>query len=151
VLDENDCLLLCRFDLREPPGAVVWATPGGGVEPGETPMAALRRELKEEIGLTVLDDPPHVWHQVVVAPGRVSGHDGAINDFFLVRTTRFSPAGELSEEELAAENIGAFRWWHPEEIDRYDGTALFAPRDLATPLKALLTSGVPPVPVRLDL
>jgi 8-oxo-dGTP diphosphatase len=39
------------------------------VEPGETLLAALRRELHEEVGLAVDDDPVHVWHQEVVAPG----------------------------------------------------------------------------------
>ncbi|MFF2807323.1 NUDIX domain-containing protein [Streptomyces sp. NPDC058000] len=42
VLDEDDRVLLCRFAVPEPVGTVVWAAPGGGVECGETPLAALR-------------------------------------------------------------------------------------------------------------
>ena len=38
-----------RLDRRNDPGAVV--IPGGHVEPGESHIEALRRELKEELGL----------------------------------------------------------------------------------------------------
>jgi 8-oxo-dGTP pyrophosphatase MutT (NUDIX family) len=41
-------LLLHRHDNR-------WGTPGGGMEPGETPSQAARREMLEEAGLTVSD------------------------------------------------------------------------------------------------
>jgi ADP-ribose pyrophosphatase YjhB (NUDIX family) len=150
ILDENDCVLLCRFVFPEP-GTVVWAAPGGGVEQDETPLAALRRELKEEVGLAVWTDPPHVWHQEVVAPGHAAGYDGVVNDYFLVRTPRFRPRGALTDGELAAENIRGLMWWHPRDVASYDGPDLFSPRDLATPLTALVTSGVPSEPVLLGL
>lgn len=151
ILDEADRILLCRFAIPEPAGTVVWAAPGGGIEPGETPLAALRRELLEEVGLAVSADPPHVWHQEVVAPGHAAGYDGVINDYFLVRTAGFDPRGTLSDAELAAESISGLEWWGPSEVARYDGPDLFSPRDLATPLTALVTSGVPVRPVRLGL
>ena len=74
VLDEEDRVLLCRLAIPEPAGTVVWAAPGGGIERGETALAALRRELQEEVGLAVGAGLPHVWHQQVVAPGHAAGH-----------------------------------------------------------------------------
>ena len=37
--------------LRHSYGPKVWSLPGGGVEPGEDPERALRREMSEELGL----------------------------------------------------------------------------------------------------
>jgi 8-oxo-dGTP diphosphatase len=151
VLDEDDRILLCRLAIPEPIGTVVWVTPGGGVERGETPFAALRRELLEEVGLAVGTEPPHVWHQHVVGAEHVAGHDGVVNDYFLVRTASFHPRGAMSDDELAAEYIDGFRWWHLSDIAGYRGSDLFSPRDLATPLAALIADGVPATPVSLGL
>jgi 8-oxo-dGTP diphosphatase len=54
VADDGRVLL-----QRRPPGramAGLWEFPGGKVEPGETPEAALVRELEEEIGVSVRAD-----------------------------------------------------------------------------------------------
>ncbi|MEV0680221.1 NUDIX domain-containing protein [Actinosynnema sp. NPDC050436] len=151
VLDDDDRVLLCRLAIPGSDGVVVvWVAPGGGVEPGETRLAALRRELHEEIGPVAFDgEPARVWCQEVVGPGYAPGYDGVVNDYFLVRTRSFAPRGAMTDQELAAEHISAWRWWSLPEIVGYHGPDLFSPRDLATPLAALITHGVPTVPVAL--
>ena len=52
---ENKFLLTERKgkDPDDPPGGRVWHFPGGGVEFGETVEAALIREIKEELALSI--------------------------------------------------------------------------------------------------
>lgn len=45
--DESQVLLVKRYDVP------VWVLPGGGIDPGETPEAAVVREVYEETGFTV--------------------------------------------------------------------------------------------------
>jgi 8-oxo-dGTP diphosphatase len=57
IRPDGDFLLTSR-----PPGKVYegyWEFPGGKLEPGESVEAALRRELQEEIGVTI--GPAHPW------------------------------------------------------------------------------------------
>lgn len=52
VNEAGEVLLQYRSDMAR------WGVPGGAVEPDETAMAALRREVKEETSLTVLHAEP---------------------------------------------------------------------------------------------
>jgi 8-oxo-dGTP pyrophosphatase MutT (NUDIX family) len=58
---ENEILLL---RIRQPDtGEWFWITPGGGIEAGETIEEGLRRELREELGLTQFVIGPLVWQR----------------------------------------------------------------------------------------
>ncbi|MEV8535290.1 NUDIX domain-containing protein [Streptomyces sp. NPDC051211] len=56
IAEREGRLLLARLSEDSPvfePGA--WHLPGGGIDSGEQPLEALKRELHEETGLTLLD------------------------------------------------------------------------------------------------
>jgi hypothetical protein len=72
-------------------------------------------------------------------------------EYFLIRTAAFRPRGAMSDDELAAEDIDGFHWWRLPDIAGYRGRDLFSPRDLATPLTALIVGRAPVAPVPLGL
>mgnify|MGYP000900315562 CR=1 FL=1 len=150
VVDPDDRLLLARYEL---PHIALWATPGGGREPGEGLRDTLARELREEIGLALPDRPlPHVWHRTVVSPLAVEGFDGIVEDYFLLRTDHFEPRGELTDEQLRAENLLELRWWGLPEIRVAEAERVkWSPRHLLDLYEALLRDGPPAEPLPLAL
>src|ERR1700675_316938 len=53
VLSRTRAVLLLRS--ARPPERGFWTIPGGAAEPGEGPMQAIQRELREEIGVVAND------------------------------------------------------------------------------------------------
>jgi 8-oxo-dGTP pyrophosphatase MutT (NUDIX family) len=142
ILDPQDRVLLVRFEF---PHRRVWALPGGGLEPGESPRDALRRELREEVGLEAFECGPHLWtrlHRFASADGRF---DGQREEVFLVRVTRdFAVRPALSWEALNAEFVFEFRWWSLAQLD--DSDIVIGPRELRALLRRLLDEGPPAMP-----
>lgn len=66
VAFDQDRLALCRHRDR-----ATWETPGGHIEPGETPEAAARRELLEEAGVEASELSAIADYDVDGRPGRV--------------------------------------------------------------------------------
>ena len=142
VVDDEERVLLVRFELPgEPP---LWATVGGGLEPGETHEQAAHRELAEEAGVEGVDLGPPVWTRTHVFEfGR--RWDGQQELYFLVRTPSFEPRPRQSWEQLNAEWVTAIRWWTLDELERSE--ELLSPRRLPELLRALLRDGPPREPL----
>jgi ADP-ribose pyrophosphatase YjhB (NUDIX family) len=146
LLDPDDRTVLVHFDFGH---RVVWATPGGGVNPGESDEQALRRELAEEVGLVDPEIGPHVWIREHLFQNPLGKHDGQRERYYVVRTDRFELKPHLSPEQLRQEYVTAVRWWTIEEIEGSDEA--FAPADLGVQLRALTTTGLPARPIEVGL
>lgn len=95
---------------RRPPGkrhAGLWEFPGGKVEPGESPRAALARELAEELAIAVRADTLAPLAFAESAPGE--GEPGIVILLYTVAGFAGQPVAEDGAE------IG---WFTPREIAR---------------------------------
>jgi ADP-ribose pyrophosphatase YjhB (NUDIX family) len=106
VLDAERGVLLVRHSYA--PG---WQLPGGGVEPGETLLDALARELLEEGNVRLLDEPQ--LHAIFYNPGASSRDHvaiyvvrrfdwlGPVKPGAEIREARFFPLERLPEGATA--------------------------------------------------
>ena len=143
VLDPDDRVLLVRF-VNPETGEEFWATPGGGIDQGESLEDALRRELREETGLEDVELGPVVWKRRHVFPwaGRTLDQSERIA---IVRVPAFEPSPQLSATQLAEEGVHELRWWTLGELAVCD--ANFAPTRIVGFLRQLLEEGPPAEPI----
>ncbi|WP_432995529.1 NUDIX hydrolase [Dactylosporangium sp. CA-233914] len=118
-LDGAQRVLLLRW--KDPAdGSWLWEPPGGGIDPGESPLQAARRELVEETGLdagAVLDrwvdvERDTVWNRV---------RNVAVEQFFLARFAAERPAlvrtGLLPDEQ---QSLHGHAWLDPAGLAALD-------------------------------
>ena len=120
VVDDAGRVLLLRHVFRRGSG---WGVPGGFLERGEQPEEAVRRELREEVGLEV-DEARLVFARTLRRPQQVE---------FVFRVTAL--AG--SEARPASAEISGAEWFEPDALP--EGLS----RDQRRMIARVLKSGAP--------
>ena len=104
---QNNKVLLVKHSYT--PG---WHFPGGGVDRNETPLAAVKRELFEEVGITCTRDPQlfSIYHYTIL---------GA-NDYPIVYVVK-----EFEMTATTCLEIAEIKWFDINELphDIHTGTA----------------------------
>ena len=121
LLDAQDRVLLFHgCDPADDTAGHWWFTPGGGLDPGESPAQGAARELAEETGLVVdpvaLGAPVHARTAEFVFAGQAYRQ---VEDFFLVRVD----AHEVDTAGFTALEVAAVlehRWWPAAELRATD-------------------------------
>jgi 8-oxo-dGTP pyrophosphatase MutT (NUDIX family) len=132
-----------RFD---PP--VLWFTPGGGLDPGETFEQAAVRELWEETGI-VAPLGPCVWRRRHILQLLREGPPLDLDErYFVVRVDDITVTlvnGTAWELQAVTEH----RWWSTEELAQCEER--FAPRCLLEVLPSILAGHYPTEPIPIGL
>lgn len=91
-----------------------WTLPGGGLEAGEDPEHAARREVLEETGYRATVGPLLGIHsRVIPAARRIAEADAALHTLRIVYRGHIT-GGELSDEQDGSTDEA--RWFAPEEL-----------------------------------
>lgn len=135
LLDPDDRLLLLRgVDPVAPAAGTWWYTPGGGLEAGEDLAAAARREVHEELDLTLGTLSPPVWRRT--AEFELAGAWLRQSERFVV--ARVDPGLVRLSTDTGLDLVTnlELRWWTTAELAAT--TEVVYPTSLAALLPALV-------------
>ena len=116
VTDGDGWYYFCRAVRDDEFGkSTLIETSGGGVEPGEELCAAIKRELKEELGAEV---------EILCKLGVVSDyynliHRHNINHYFLCRAVSFGTR-HLTEQEIEDYHLTTLKLRYEDALDEYE-------------------------------
>jgi len=149
VLDPTGRVLMIRGeDPHDPNRGGFWFTPGGGLDPGESAEAGIRRELLEELGLSVGAVGAVVMHRRDLFPfaGELYLQTEVIH--LIEVPAPFDPEpGALTD--LEKQVITEFRWFSADDLRELEEDSY--PVALAALLDHLVEFGPPDPPWVEDL
>jgi 8-oxo-dGTP diphosphatase len=107
VIERADRRLLIGQRRKNDTSPMKWEFPGGKVEEGETPEAALSRELREELGVTLVKSVP-----IGSVKYSYAGQEEMLEIQFY--------AAEIAEAAVEAKAFERIAWVLPRELGEYD-------------------------------
>jgi ADP-ribose pyrophosphatase YjhB (NUDIX family) len=128
VTDERGRVLLLDHRFRKGSG---WGIPGGFMEAGEQPVEALKRELREEIGMEVKD--------AQIAFIRALKKPRQVEIIFRCHPRQQDEAGVSTVVEPRSVEVKAVEWFKLDELPQS------LPNDQRRIIKRVLTDGAKPL------
>jgi 8-oxo-dGTP diphosphatase len=107
VIERSDRRFLIGQRRRGDTSPLKWEFPGGKIEDGETPVAALARELREELGVTL---------EKCVEIGRAHHKYTTRSEELEIRFY----AASIKESEMTPSEFEQIAWALPKELGSYD-------------------------------
>jgi len=115
VQDRQGRVLLCKMPPDRGVFPSQWGLPGGGLEPGERMEAALRRELREELGIEITSIRPLFFSDGQYHKTFPGGAQREIYMIFLIFACQLA-GGEI----LLGPEFSEFAWVDPADLGGYD-------------------------------
>jgi 8-oxo-dGTP diphosphatase len=106
VIEREGRLLICQR-RKEDPFPLKWEFPGGKMETGESPEEALKRELQEELGVTLRRSCEIARVEQTYPQSREP------------REIRFF-AADINHDEIMPQVFEQILWVQPKELAEYD-------------------------------